>query len=181
VAEPSTPSGTPPPIALGRVVDAWGVRGWVKVEPYADATDTALTRAPRWHVVRAASPAHPAVDRWLEIERARRHASTVVAKPVGCDDRDAALALRGAEVGVRREDFPALRDGEFYWVDLVGCAVTNPDGEALGTVTAVDDHGAHAILSTDAGLLIPFVDAYVIAAVPAERRIVVDWRADWSR
>lgn len=169
------------PIALGRVIDAWGVRGWVKVEPYADATDTALTRAPRWHLARAASPAHPPIDRWLDIERARRHASTVVAKPRGCDDRDAAIALRGAEVGVRREDFPPLRDGEFYWVDLVGCAVVGTGGAPLGVVVAVDDHGAHPILSTDAGHLIPFVDAYVVDAVPAERRIVVDWQADWSR
>jgi 16S rRNA processing protein RimM len=171
----------PPPIALGRVIDAWGVRGWVKVEPFADPTDTALTRAPRWHLARAAAPAHPPIDRWVEVERARRHGATVVAKPRGSDDRDAALALRGAEVGVRREDFPPLRDGEFYWVDLVGCAVTNPAGETLGTVTAVDDHGAHAILATDAGHLIPFVDAYVVEALPAERRIVVDWQADWSR
>jgi ribosomal 30S subunit maturation factor RimM len=45
----------------------------------------------------------------------------------------------------------------------------------------VDDHGAHPILETDTGHLIPFVDAYVVDAVPAEGRIVVDWQADWSR
>ena len=169
------------PLALGRVVDAWGVRGWLKVEPFASASDTTLTRAPRWHVVRSASAAHPSIDRWLVIERARRHGATVVAKPQGCDDRNAALALKGAEVGVLRADFPPLADGEFYWVDLVGCAVVNAEGEALGTVTAVDDHGAHAILETDAGMLIPFVDAYIVEAVPAQRRIVADWHADWSR
>ncbi len=168
-------------VPLGRVIDAWGVRGWVKVEPYADAGDTALTRAPRWHLTRTASPAAPAIERWEPIERARRHGATVVAKPEGCIDRTTALALKGAEVGVRRADFPPLRDGEFYWIDLLGCAVSNPAGESLGIVESVDDHGAHPILSTDAGLLIPFVDAYVIDAVPAEGRIVVDWQADWSR
>ena len=169
------------PLPLGRVVDAWGVRGWVKVEPFAGADETTLTRAPRWHVSRGVAPAQPAIDRWLRIERARRHGATVVAKPQGCDDRNAALALKGAEVGVLRADFPPLADGEFYWVDLVGCAVVNAEGEALGTVTAVDDHGAHAILETDAGMLIPFVDAYIVEAVPAQRRIVADWHADWSR
>ena len=169
------------PLALGRVIDAWGVRGWVKVEPFASASDTTLTRAPRWHLARPASAAHPPIDRWLVLERARRHGATVVAKPQGCDDRDAALALKGAEVGVLRSDFPPLAEGEFYWVDLVGCAVVNVEGESLGTVTAVDDHGAHAILETDAGLLIPFVDAYIVEAEPARRRIVADWHADWSR
>jgi 16S rRNA processing protein RimM len=168
-------------VALGRIVDAFGVSGWVKVEPFAGAGDTALVRAPAWHLTRGPSPAHPPIDRWVPIEQARRHSGTVIARPEGCTDRDAALALKGAEVGVRRADFPPLRDGEVYWVDLIGCAVTNPAGDALGTVTSVDDHGAHPILETDAGQLIPFVDAYVVEVDPAQGRVVVDWSADWAR
>lgn len=168
-------------VPLGRIVDAWGVRGWVKVEPFAGAGDTALLGASVWHLQRPGATAHPAIDRWLTLERSRRHASTVVAKPEGVEDRNAALALRGAEVGVRRMDFPALSEGEIYWVDLEGCAVVNPAGESFGMVVSVDDHGAHPILETDTGHLIPFVDAYVVDAVPAEGRIVVDWQADWSR
>ncbi len=166
-------------IALGRIIDAWGVNGWVKVEPFAGATDTALTRAPSWHLTRAGSPAHAPLDQTLILERARRHSAGVVAKPAGCADRDAALALKGAEVSVRRCDFPPLKAGEVYWVDLIGCAVHNREGAALGQVISVDDHGAHPILQTDAGLLIPFVEAYVLEAEPEAGRIVVDWQADW--
>jgi len=168
-------------VPLGRIVDAWGVRGWVKVEPFAGAGDTALLRASVWHLQRPAAPAHAPIDRWLTLERSRRHASTVVAKPEGVEDRTGALALKGAEVGVRRMDFPPLPEGEVYWVDLEGCAVVNPAGESFGTVVSVDDHGAHPIIETNTGHLIPFVDAYVVDAVPAEGRIVVDWQADWSR
>lgn len=168
-------------IPLGRVIDAWGVKGWVKVEPFASATDTALSKARSWHVTRPASPAHPAIDRWVELEKAKRHSAGVVAKPVGCEDRDAALALKGAEVGVRRADFPPLREGELYWVDLIGCQVFNTESADLGTVVSVDDHGAHPILQTDSGVLIPFVDAYIVEAEPAAGRIVVDWQADWAR
>lgn len=168
-------------VPLGRIVDAWGVRGWVKVEPFAGAGDTALLGASVWRLQRPVAPAHPAIDRWLTLERSRRHASTVVAKPEGVEDRTGALALKGAEVGVRRMDFPPLPEGEVYWVDLEGCAVVNQAGESFGTVVSVDDHGAHPIIETDTGHLIPFVDAYVVDAVPAEGRIVVDWQADWSR
>jgi 16S rRNA processing protein RimM len=168
-------------VPLGRIVDAWGVRGWVKVEPFAGAGDTALLGASVWHLQRPAAPAHAPIDRWLNLERSRRHASTVVAKPEGVEDRTGALALKGAEVGVRRMDFPPLPEGEVYWVDLEGCAVVNLAGESFGTVVSVDDHGAHPIIETDTGHLIPFVDAYVVDAVPAEGRIVVDWQADWSR
>jgi 16S rRNA processing protein RimM len=175
---PSDPDRT---IALGRVVDAFGLLGWVKVEPFAGAGDTALVKAPRWQLTRTPSPAHAPIDRWVPVERARRHSGTVIAKLQGCAVREDALALKGAEVGVRRADFPPLRDDEFYWVDLVGCAVSNPAGESLGKVTAVDDHGAHPILETDAGQLIPFVDQYVVEVDPAHGRIVVDWQADWAR
>jgi ribosomal 30S subunit maturation factor RimM len=65
-------------------------------------------------------------------------------------------------------------------VDLLGCAVVNTEGVDLGAVTGIDDHGAHPILHTDAGMLIPYVDAYVVDALPEEGRIVVDWQADWS-
>jgi len=167
-------------IPLGRVVDAWGVRGWVKVDPYAGASDTTLTHAAKWHMARAGSPAHAPIDAWLQIERARRHSAGVVAKPVGCEDRAAAEALKGTEVGVRRCDFPPPRAGEVYWVDLLGCVVVNTEGVDLGAVTGIDDHGAHPILHTDAGMLIPYVDAYVVDALPEEGRIVVDWQADWS-
>lgn len=166
-------------IPLGRITDAWGVNGWVKVEPFAGATDTALIKAPSWHLTRAASPAHPPLDRLLTLERARRHSAGVVAKPQGCADRDAALALKGAQVSVRRCDFPPLRAGEVYWVDLIGCVVSNREGAALGKVMSVDDHGAHPILQTDSGVLIPFVEAYVLEAEPEIGRIVVDWQADW--
>jgi len=169
-------------IALGRIIDAWGVRGWVKVEPFAQASDTTLTRAPRWHLQRNAAIAGiEPLERWAKIERARRHSAGVVAKFHGCDDRDSALALKGAEVGVKRSDFPALPEGEFYWIDLIGCALTNPQEESLGVVTAMDDHGAHPILQTDTGVMVPFVDAYLIEVDLAQRRIVVDWQADWSR
>jgi 16S rRNA processing protein RimM len=168
-------------IALGRIIGAWGVGGWVKVEPFAGAGETALIKAPSWHLVRSGGPAVTVLDRWVEVLRARRHSSGVVAKFPDCDDRDAALALRGSEVGVRRCDFPALPQGEYYWVDLIGCDISNPAGEALGRVSAIDDHGAHPIIETDAGLLIPYVDAYLIEVAPDEGRIVVDWQADWSR
>jgi 16S rRNA processing protein RimM len=171
-------------VALGRIIDAWGVKGWLKVEPFSQASDTTLVRAPHWHLSRSQSsrsqaPALPAIQ--VEIERARRHGATVVAKCAGIEDREAALALKGAEVGVRRADFPALPDGEYYWLDLIGCALINVQGASLGTVTAMDDHGAHPLLQTDLGVMVPFVDAYLVEVAPPERRIVVDWQADWSR
>lgn len=163
-------------VALGRIADAYGLAGWVKILPFGASEDSVLLSARDWQLVRH-GPAP--LDRRITVERAREHAGAIVAKPLGCDDRDAALALKGAEVRVRRSDFPAPADGEYYWVDLIGCEVTNPDGVALGRVVSVDDHGAHAILQLDTGTLIPFVSVYILSVDTGQRAIVADWQADY--
>lgn len=161
-------------VAVGRVVDAYGVHGWVKVEPYNAPQDSVLRRCRRWWL---------ADGRSVAVERARVHGAVVVCKPAGCEDRDAALSLKGQEVRASRSEFPAAQTDEYYWVDLVGCRVVNLEGVALGQVAEVVDHGAHPILVVlDAGdveRLIPFVEAFVLEVDLAGKRIVADWQPDY--
>lgn len=162
-------------VAIGRVLDAYGVRGWVKVEPYNAPEDSVLRACRRWWLPDGRSVA---------IERARQHGATIACKPAGSNDRDDALAYKGQEIRASRAEFPPAAPGEYYWVDLVGCRVSNREGVELGVVAAVVDHGAHPILVLDAGdgeqqRLIPFVDAYVDAVDLDARRIVADWQPDY--
>jgi 16S rRNA processing protein RimM len=61
------------------------------------------------------------------------HESRVILHLEGCDDRDAALALRGHDVLVARELAPPLGADEWWAEDLEGLTVK--DGErAVGTV-----------------------------------------------
>lgn len=125
------------------------------------------------------------------IVQSKTHGDTVVAQPAGVGDRDAALALRGFRVFVRREDFPALAADEFYWVDLIGLDVVNEQSATLGKVVGMIDNGAHSIMRVEypsvgkdgrpaaAERLIPFVGVYVKTVDQAARRIVVDWEADY--
>ncbi|HWS74370.1 MAG TPA: ribosome maturation factor RimM [Quisquiliibacterium sp.] len=161
-------------IAVGRVVDAYGLRGWVKVEPYNAPEESVLRSCRRWWLPDGSSVA---------VERARQHGASIVCKPAGCGDREAALAFKGLELRASRSEFPAAGTDEFYWVDLVGCRVVNREGVDLGEVDSVTDHGAHAILVVrDAQAverLIPFVDAYVGEVDLAGRRVLVDWQPDY--
>ena len=93
--------------------------------------------------------------------------------------REQAMALKGVELQVDRADFPPADEDEFYHADLIGCEVIGQGGARLGTVVAVDDHGAQQVLRLDDGLLIPFVEAIVTTVDLAARRIEVDWAADW--
>ncbi|GLU32319.1 ribosome maturation factor RimM [Trinickia caryophylli] len=174
-------------VEIGAIVDAYGLKGWVKIAAHANAGQggDALKHAKRW---------------WLEngrerklaiVAQAKPHSDTFVAQIAGVTDRDEARALRGYRVHVRRADFPALGADEFYWVDLVGLDVVNEAGVALGRVTDLLDNGAHSVLRVEYpsvgkdGLpskgerLIPFVGAYVKTVDQAAKRIVVDWQADY--
>ncbi|MGU7772390.1 ribosome maturation factor RimM [Burkholderia sp. MR1-5-21] len=174
-------------VEVGAVVDAYGLKGWVKVAAHADAGrgGDALLSARQWWLERGAE------RRSARITQAKTHGDTVVAQPAGCGDRDTALDLRGFRVFVRRDDFPALASDEFYWVDLIGLEVVNEQSVALGKVVGMIDNGVHSIMRIEcpatgkdgrpaaAERLIPFVGVYVKTVDQAARRIVVDWEADY--
>jgi 16S rRNA processing protein RimM len=175
-------------IEVGHVLDAWGTRGWIKVAP--DATEpAALLKAPVWWL---RSPSAGGAARHLELPRrlARRHAQSVVALLEGIAERDQAEALKGWSIHLRREDFPAPAGDEFYWVDLIGCEVSNREGVPLGLVVGLLDSGAQSVLRlrrpaseapAQAGeRLIPFVDAYIVSVELDARRIVADWQPDYD-
>jgi 16S rRNA processing protein RimM len=185
-------------IEVGRIVDAWGIQGAIKVQPFS-SDPQALFSSRRWFLQPPASPLpkgvgkSPAIPlpRLLKITEAREQGAVVVARAQEVPDRNAAEALRGARIFISRQSFPTAKDGEYYWIDLIGLAVVNREGEALGTVTDLLDTGVHCVLRVqrpdapaaakgdEAERLIPFVDAYVDSVDLAGRRITVDWGLDF--
>jgi 16S rRNA processing protein RimM len=117
------------------------------------------------------------------------HSEDVVAQLMGVADRNAAEALKGATVQIRRSHFPVLSSDEFYWVDLIGLSVENLQGQCLGAVSDLMDNGAHPILRVmlpqtpgaekAQELLIPFVDRFVKSVDQTAKRITVDWGLDF--
>ena len=95
---------------------------------------------------------------------------------VGVADRDAAARLTGTRLYVERARLPAPPEDEFYLADLVGLTAQGVAGEAFGTVTAVEDHGAgpYLVLSGPPERLVPFTQAAVPVVDVAGGRVVVD-------
>ena len=57
-----------------------------------------------------------------------------------------AEALRGLKLYIPRDSLPEPEEDEFYLADLIGLFVETAEGEALGTVKAVQDFGAGDLL-----------------------------------
>ena len=167
-------------VLVGHVVDAWRLDGSLKIAPYSNDATALLATREWWFDVKGAL-------RSFDVIGAKAHGNTVTARLVGIVDRDGAETLKGARISVARRAFPVADDGEFYWVDLIGAAVVNLQGEAFGTVADLTDNGAHQTLvvrmvgvdGESIERLIPFVEAHVPTVDVAGRRIVVDWQADY--
>jgi len=177
-------------ILVGRIREAWGIAGAFRVEPFNDPQNSVLRATRRWWLVpdpdRSSSVrpgvAGPDQARQIRISRCRVHGDGLVAQSVSVSDRTAAEVLKGLQVYVSRADFPRASSGEYYWIDLIGCQVFGQQDVLLGTVSALDDHGAHPILiivEGDRERMVPFVDQYILNVDLPSRRIQIDWHPDW--
>ena len=189
-------------IEVGRIADAWGIKGWFKVLPHS-ASPEALFSSKRWFLLPPERPMKPArateaatagPSPWTEplvlrIKESRDHSDTLVACAQDIDDRNAAEALRGARIFVPRSSFPTAGDGEYYWVDLIGLDVVNREGVHLGQVRDLLATGPQTVLVLEAAAvaegvkpverMIPFVSAFVDQVDLPGRRITVDWQPDY--
>ncbi|MFZ5574769.1 MAG: ribosome maturation factor RimM [Pseudomonadota bacterium] len=161
-------------VVMGRVAAPFGVKGWVKVQPYCE-DPAALVELASWRVGRGEAQAH------YPVEAVQDHGNALLAKLAGIDDRDAAYALRGLEISVARSDLPPPEENAFYWSDLIGLTVCNRDGAELGRVAGLMETGAHDVLVVQGQRehLIPFVAAFVGAVDLEKGTIEVDWGEDW--
>ena len=117
----------------------------------------------------------------MQLDEVEIHASHMVAKLAGVDDRDQAFALRGADISIPRDALPPVAEGEFYWADLVGLDVVNLQGEHLGQIDDLLETGANDVLVVkgDRERLLPYVDAIVLEVNLVDRMIRVDWGLDY--
>jgi 16S rRNA processing protein RimM len=160
---------------MGRILGPFGIQGWVKLKTFTESPD-GLAGHPSWWV-RTKSGWRSAV-----LEEFKVRPAAVSAKLQGVDDRNAAELLQGFDVAVTREELGEAKEGEFYWVDLVGLDVVNLQGEALGQVDELLRAGGSDVLVVrgERERLIPFIVDYVKSVDRKAGRITVDWEAGYD-
>jgi 16S rRNA processing protein RimM len=127
-------------IALAAVAGAHGVKGEVRLKLFSERAES-LAAHEKLYVGGTAR-------RLLTI---RDGGKTAVARFEGINDRSAAEALRGSLVEVDRSALPPLEEGEYYHADLIGLPCVDRDGQAVGTVLAIENYGAGDLLEIEAG------------------------------
>ncbi|MGE5386572.1 MAG: ribosome maturation factor RimM, partial [Betaproteobacteria bacterium] len=111
-------------VVLGKIVDPYGVRGWVRVHPFGD-DPASWAKMPSWWL----APEESEDWRQMGIQGCRVHGDALVCLFEGITGRSEAEALRGMLVGAPREALPETDADEYYWADLIGLQVINASGE----------------------------------------------------
>jgi 16S rRNA processing protein RimM len=124
-------------IQVGRVAGAFGVRGEVRI--------TSFTADP------AALVDYKDLKRedgsaGLTLTSGRAVKGGVIVRAKEVETREQAEALRGLKLYISRDRLPDPEEDEFYVTDLIGLKVETAEGEALGSVKAVQDFGAGDLL-----------------------------------
>ena len=129
-------------IPVGRIVNAHGTRGEVRLQPDGLSPDF-LTRFETF----------------------------VLLKLPGVDDMNTALSYKGKTLSIRRADAP-LREGEYFDQDLLGLQVYDCEtGELLGELQAVDPYPASKVYTVRGKkeYLIPAIPEVFIRSVDLDQ------------
>ena len=146
-------------INVGRIVNAHGIRGEVRVQP-RDGDPYFLTEFDTFYI--DGKPVTPTAN--------HVHKSLVLMKFPGVDDMNAALEFKEKVLYIRREDAD-LPEGECFDDELLGMEVYDEEsGELLGEIKAVDTYPASKIYTVRGKkeYLIPAVKDAFIRSVDLE-------------
>ena len=157
-------------ICVGAIGGAFGVQGEVRLKSFTADPAAIADYAPLCREDGGGS---------YLVRITREIKGGFVAQLSGVATKEQADALKGLRLYAPRDRLPGLPDDEFYHADLIGLAVFDTGGAALGTVKAVHNHGATDLLEltvpgASRSVLLPFTQAVVPTVDLRAGRIIAD-------
>lgn len=162
-------------IVVGKINGFYGLKGFVKVFSETRPRD-AIFDYDHLYVFRN--------NEWqtLVVEKAQYAGKSLVIKFEGFIDRTAIEPYYGLQLFIERDQLEDLKEGEFYWADLLGVTVKNTEGHVFGEVSEFLETGANDVMIVKKGgttTLIPFTRGHAILDVDLDNRVIlVDWDED---
>lgn len=153
-------------IEVMKITNTHGVKGEMKAMHYAD------------------SPAFFKKVTSLYDKKGKAYTITAIREGKGCvlvtiegiEDMNAAEAMKNVSLFAKREDFPPLKKGEYYLIDLIGLTAETVDGEVIGEVCDIIEKTAQNLIvikNDDREILIPKCDAFVSKVDLDEKKIYI--------
>ncbi len=153
-------------ILIGKIVNAVGLKGEVKVYCYTDRKERFQELGDIW-----------VEDSLRHIQKVRYQGNVAILKLEGVDDRNAAEAQKNKGVFMEESQLAELPEDTYYVRDLVGIHVLQEDGSLLGELTDVIQNSGQDLyqikLETGKNILLPAVREFVLKIEMDERQMTV--------
>ena len=161
-------------VALGRVLGAVGLRGWLKVQSFTDPPEN-LLEYQAWEL----ADLQGCRTSW-QVAAIQFDGRWVRVRLTGVEDRDGAELLGGRVIEVPRSALPPTAAREYYRDDLIGLRVRNHVGVELGRVAHFVEAVAEPVMVVqgEQELWIPAVPRYLKRVDLGRGEIEVDWPAE---
>jgi 16S rRNA processing protein RimM len=124
---------------IGRVVKPHGVKGKIKVEYFGeDLTDFHIYREILIEDSEGKLQAHEVLEVIPQPPR-------LIIRLKGIERVEEVQSLQGKEILVDRGSLPHLKEGEHYWMDILGIMVETEKGKRIGRIKEVFPTGANDV------------------------------------
>lgn len=146
-------------LEVGVVIGVHGLRGDLKIRPLPTG-DLALPGARKVYLKDSNGLLAP-----REAVRSSWHKQNILLRLAGFENLSSAEALVGSSLWMAKADLPKLDDEHYYWSDLEGLEVVDPQLGALGRVVGMFATAAHDVLEVEGPsgeVLIPAVEPFLV-------------------
>ena len=156
-------------LMIGTVLKPQGIRGEVKIKPYAARVEMFSSWKELYLEDRGAYTPVP-------LKVTRIHEGFVYAFLAGSSSADDAESFRGRDLYIDRAHAAPPENGAVYIADLIGCEAADEDGNPVGVLTDVLQYGSVDtwVFRTETGtLMAPALLSVFPEVDPENRRISV--------
>ena len=139
-------------LEAGLIVNTHGIKGEVKIQPWADSAEF-LKDFKQLYID----------ERPFELVSSRVHKDFLIAQFKDVDDVNTAMVLKNKIVSINRAD-AKLPKGSFFIQDIIGAKVLDENGAELGKLTDVLELPSSNVyvVSGEREILIPAVPEFVL-------------------
>jgi 16S rRNA processing protein RimM len=162
-------------IIVGRFGRPHGIKGLITVISFTEPRDN-IMHYTNWHA-RINNQWQPIKLLHLEMNN-----KFILTQVDGYHAREDTSRLTNIDIAVKREQLPALQQGDYYWHQLEGMQVITQQGVVLGIVTEILPTGSNDVLIVvgEKRHLIPYLPGTSIIEINDSQRVItVDWDADF--
>ena len=123
---------------IGQIVNTFGIKGFVKVNPFTDDLD-------RFEELKSVFIVKNKELIDFEIEEVKYQKHIVLIKFKGINDINMAEKYKGCYIKISRKDARKLPKDTYFIADLIGLNVYDEDGKLLGKLEDIYNNKSHDI------------------------------------